>query len=237
MICVHGAGDGRLGQRGFDSGEAYPPFYHQRAFVTSAYTRGQSALEFFLVELDRTVNRRNSICTRFETMDKDLNGLFLELLVVLEKMLHFFEHVRIDVSEIIDVVEADIFYRHRNHFVVGLRVIGHFHEPDGAHRHQYARWDRIGRQQNHIERIAVVPECLWCKAVFERIRGGGKIHSVELDEAGLFVDLVLIVRAFRDLDDDIEFLGRIFAEWYVVPEVHGERFSVNVEALQRERHH
>ena len=122
------------------------------------------------------------------------------------------------------MVEADVFGRHRDDFVVRFAAINHLHEADRSHRDEDAGGNRVGREHDDVERIAVFPKRLRREAVVARIRGSGEIDTVELDEARLFVDLVLVVRAFRYLNDDVEFLRGVLAEGGIVPQIHKNSF-------------
>src|SRR3989344_4948274 len=123
--------------------------------------------EFFAVEVYRTLDCRNSRFAAFESSDRNLDGLLLEGFVVLEKVLHLFERVLVDVCD--------------------------------------------------VERVAVFPKRLRSESVIKRIRRGGKIDAVELDETRLFVYLVFVVRTTRYLNNSIECFGSILTQRYVVP--------------------
>src|SRR3989344_4880413 len=160
--------------------------------------------EFFAVEVYRTLDCRDSRFAAFESSDRNLDGFLLECLVVLKKMLHFLEGMRVDVREVMHFIEADILRRHREDFVVGFAAVNHLHETDGPHRDEDSRGDGISREHHHVECVAVFPECLRSESVIKRICCGGKIDAVELDETRLFVYLVFVVRAARYLNNSIE---------------------------------
>src|SRR3989344_4697045 len=173
--------------------------------------------EFFAVEVYRTLDCRNSRFAAFESSDRNLDGLLLEGFVVLEKVLHLFERVLVDVCEVVHFIKADILGRHREDFVVGFAAVNHLHESDGTHRDENSRGDRIGREYDDVERVAVFPKRLRSESVIKRIRRGGKIDAVELDETRLFVYLVFVVRTTRYLNNSIECFGSILTQRYVVP--------------------
>src|SRR3989344_4214121 len=79
--------------------------------------------EFFAVEVYRTLDCRDSRFAAFESSDRNLDGFLLEGFVVLEKVLHFLEGMRVDVREVMHLIEADILRRHREDFVVGFAAV------------------------------------------------------------------------------------------------------------------
>jgi hypothetical protein len=63
---------------------------------------------------------------------------------------------------------------------------------------QRHRVDRIGTQDQHVERIAIVGQRLRDEAVIGGIENGGMEHAVELQQAGLLVEFVLVGAAQRN---------------------------------------
>ena len=120
-------------------------------------------------------------------------ALFFQCLIVLEEMLHLFERVRIHVGDVFYMVKTYVFGGYADNLVVGFTVVDHFHKTYGSYGNENTGWDRIGRKHDDIERIAVVPECFRGKSIVEWIGRSGKVDTVELDEAGLYVDFVFVV--------------------------------------------
>ena len=81
--------------------------------------------------------------------------------------------------------------------------------------------DRLLAEHQRIERVAIVAEGPRDEAVVGRIVDGAVQHAIETQQAGLLVQLVLVLAALRNFDDDRErALDRAFVEIAVMPWVH-----------------
>ena len=149
--------------------------------------------KLLFVRFYRLIHGGERVGAAFEAVDGDDDGRLFERLVVLEEVFHFFERVRVDVLDVFDMVEADVFGRHADYFIVGFSAVGHEHDADGTHRDEDAGGYWVGGEHDDVERIAVIPERLRCETVVKGVGRGREIDAVELDEARIFVDLVLIV--------------------------------------------
>ena len=95
-------------------------------------------------------------------------------------------------------------HAHRDDLVVDALLVAHPHHADGARLDDRQRVDRLLAEHQRIERVAVVAERARDEAVVGRIVHGAVEHAIESQEAGLLVQLVLVLASLRDLDDDGE---------------------------------
>ena len=66
----------------------------------------------------------------------------------------------------------------------------------------------LADEDEGVERIAVLGQRALDEAVVRRVRHGGEQTPVEDDRAELLVELVLVARPGRDLDEDHDVHGR-----------------------------
>jgi hypothetical protein len=65
----------------------------------------------------------------------------------------------------------------------------------------------LRQQQEGVDGVAVLGQCLGDEAVVAGIAGGGEEHPVEPDPAELLVVLVLVPGPLGDLDDHVDLHG------------------------------
>ena len=135
-----------------------------------------------------------------------LDGLALELLVVLEEPPQHRQPVRRHLGRFAVAVELGSSRRDGDDLVVLLARVDHRHQADRAGVDERERDDRLLAQHQHVERVVVLGERLRDEAVVGRVVDGGVEDAVELEQAGLLVELVLDAGAERDLDDRVELL-------------------------------
>src|SRR3989344_3101862 len=174
----------------------------------SAHSCRKCTLFFLFVHLARSFERRFRLYLTFEAVDDALGGLALQLLIGLEEVLDLLQRMPIDVREVLDALPAPIFDWHADYLVIVLARIDHFHQRDGANSNEYAWRDREGGEHEHIDGVTIVPESLGDEAILDRIRRRRVVRPVKLDEPGLLINLVFVLRALRYLDDDVHLLFR-----------------------------
>ena len=81
-------------------------------------------------------------------------------------------------------------------------LVAHPHHADGARLDDRQRMHRLLPEHQRVERIAVVAERARDEAVVGGIVHGAVQHAVEPQQAGLLVQLVLVLAALRNFDDD-----------------------------------
>src|SRR5215207_9417416 len=143
--------------------------------------------------------------------------LAFQHLVVLEEPLELSQPVLrqlavMFVGSVLRVVEVDADY-----LLVALAFVDHVHHPDRARPEQAKGLDRFLHQDKHVERIVVVPQSPWDKAVVGRVDHGRVQDTVDLQQPRLLVELVLDPGAFGDLDQSCELLRGFVTDRYVVP--------------------
>jgi hypothetical protein len=162
--------------------------------------------ELRLVELDGFLHCFERLLLTIDAFDLHRSRLTLECLVGLEEVLVLLDAVLVEVGEILHIFPAFVIDRNRDDFVVALAIVNHVDDGDRACGDEDAWRKGIGGEEDDVERVVVVPERL--------------VGTIELDEAGRLIDLVLIVGAFRDLNDDVDLIRSVFSNRNVVPQVH-----------------
>ena len=89
------------------------------------------------------------------------------------------------------------------------------------------------RHHQHVERVAVVVVGLGDEAVVARVVHWRVKHAIELEGAGLLMVLVLVARAFGDLDDDMQHVGHAGAGFQIMPQIHCCDLSASTMATNR----
>ena len=141
----------------------------------------------------------------------------LEFFVCLEEMLVLFEIVFVEVGEVLYIIPTLVTGRNRKYLHVTLTVIYHIEDRNRTDRDQYARVEGKRSKYHHIQRVVVFPVGLWRKAVIEWIWCRTVICPIKCYEAGILMDLIFIVRPFRDLDYRIDDVGSLLADRNFMP--------------------
>src|SRR3989344_5518212 len=165
----------------------------------------------------------------FKVADDDL--FLLDLLIGCEKMRYFLQHMLIRILDILHVGIARVAGGDRDNFFIRLAAVRHVHDADWASRGEDAGHERVRGEQDNVKRVAVVPERLRHEAVVKGIVLRAVHDSVELDDARLLINLILIVRALRDLNDDVHLFLR--ARVNVVQQIHIRSLYYSSFALSR----
>ena len=100
--------------------------------------------------------------------------------------------------------------------VVDPLVVAHAHDADGVGPQQHAGGHLLAQHQ-HVERVVVVAVGARHKAVVGRVVYRAVQHAIDAQQARCLVQLVLHLRAHRDLDEDGEPGFRIVRQAHVVP--------------------
>ena len=107
--------------------------------------------------------------------------------------------------DVVDVAHAHprrILERNADHLLVEALLVGHVEDADDAHADPAAGERRLADENERVERVAVLPHRSLDEAVVGRIAHRREEPSVEDDPPELLVQLVLVPRARRDLDED-----------------------------------
>src|SRR5579884_3952066 len=88
--------------------------------------------------------------------------------------------------------------------VVAALLVGHPEHADRAAQDQAAGEGRLLKQDQGVQRVAVLAERVLDVAVVRGVTRRGEQHPVQPYAAGLVVYLVLVPLALRDLDQDVE---------------------------------
>jgi hypothetical protein len=121
-----------------------------------------------------------------------------------EEVLDRLELERRDVGQVLDVVPSTVARRHTQHLVVATRLVGHLEHGDRPCLDDAPGEHRLGQQHQRVQRVAVLAERVLDEPVVGRIAKGRVEVAIQLDPAGVVVDLVLVARALRDLDDNVK---------------------------------
>ncbi len=124
-------------------------------------------------------------------------------------MLDFLDGVLVHISEIVSLFPAWIIFGDRDHFVIALATVDHVHDGNRSRLNQNTRMEWVGREEYHIECIAIFPEGLRDKSVVKRIVLSALHCSVELDETTFLVDFIFVLGTFGDFDNNIDHFWEI----------------------------
>ena len=166
------------------------------------------------------------------SMSSTIDLLLLEDLVILEEAPDLAQHVLRQLALVGVVGERGIADADRDDLVVDALLVAHPHHPDGAGFDDRQRMHRLLPQHQRVERIAVIAERARDEAVIGRIVDGAVEHAIEPQQARLLVELVLVLAAVRDFDDDRKRgLDQGVVDIAVVPgmhasSVHGQSFRI-----------
>ena len=122
---------------------------------------------------------------------------------MLEEVLDLLAGVLGHVVEVLDVRPARVLRLHADHLGVDAGVIRHVEDGDRANRDGHAGERRVVEQHERVDGVAVEAEGVLEEAVVGRVDEAREEHPVEAHATRLVIDLVLVARTLRDLDDDV----------------------------------
>jgi hypothetical protein len=145
----------------------------------------------------------------------------LEHLVVLEEPANLAQDVRRQLRLVGEVGERRIAHADGDDLVVDSLFVAHPHHADGAGLDDGQRIHRLLAEHQRIERVPVVAVGARDEAVVGRIVHGAVEDAIQPQEAGLLVQLVLVLAALLNLDDDGKgVLDERVVDVTVMPRVH-----------------
>ena len=95
-----------------------------------------------------------------------------------------------------------ILERHADDLLVRPLLVRHVEDPDDPHADAAAGERRLADEDERVQGVAVASERPFDEAVVRRVRHGGEEPAVEHDRPELLVELVLVPRPGRHLDED-----------------------------------
>src|SRR6185436_4223740 len=134
----------------------------------------------------------------------DLDDLPLRRLVDGEEVRDLVAQAHGEVVEALDVAPVRVRERDAEDLVVLRVLVAHAEQRDRLDLDEAAGERRLGDDDHRVERIAVGRQRVAEEAVVGRVAERLEQEPVELDRAQLVVPLVLVRRALRDLDNDVE---------------------------------
>ena len=135
-------------------------------------------------------------------------------------MNHLVKHVFRQLGNIRIAVISRIADRNRDDFIVGRAVVEHRNNPNRIALHKRHRLDLLGAEYQHIQRVVVERVSARNKAVIRRVVGGSMQHAVEMEHAGLFVELIFHFAALADFNDGVKRRAGDARRVDVMPNVH-----------------
>src|SRR5699024_11831137 len=91
------------------------------------------------------------------------------------------------------------------HLVVTAGLVIHLEHADGADVDEHTGEQRLGKEHEHVERVTVVSEGVLDEAVIGGVLHRGVEVAIELDSAGLSIDLVIVACLWMELDSGLLF--------------------------------
>ena len=137
-----------------------------------------------------------------------LDGLVLERLVGLEEVLDLDEPVRPDLLEPLDVLLVGVAEGDAQDLEVEALLVAHLEAADRARPDVAAGEGRLVDDQEGVGVVAVAGARALDEAVVEVVEDRAREHAIEPVDAGLLVELVLVARPARDLDHDLDDVGK-----------------------------
>ena len=128
--------------------------------------------------------------------------LLLQILVDLEEVLDLVAKLWRDVVDVVDAHPGRVAKRHEDDLLVAALLVGHVEDADDARADAATGEGRLADEDERVERVAVLTERTFDEAVVRGIAHRGEEPPVEDDVAGRRIDLVLVARAHRHLDED-----------------------------------
>ena len=119
---------------------------------------------------------------------------------------HFFHDVFRQFADVFVAVEGRVTVRQGNDFFVFFAAVFHHDDADRETACHRERHQCFGTQNQHVQRIVVVGQCLWNETVVGRIVGGGIENTIHQQHAGFLVEFVFDLAALRNFDDAVKVL-------------------------------
>src|SRR3954447_4863862 len=129
-------------------------------------------------------------------------------LVDLEEMLDLVDQLRREIGEILHVVPPRLLRWNAQDLGVFAGFVAHVQDTDRSRGDPHAREDRIFQQHQGVEGVTVAGERFRNVPIVGRIGGCGEQSAVQVDAAGLLIDLVLVAAAARYLDHHVDAVVR-----------------------------
>ena len=123
----------------------------------------------------------------------------------------------------------DFIHWHGEHFGVATGFIDHLEHTNRAASHNHTRDQRKRRDDQHVNRIAIVGDGVGHITVVTRVMHGRAHKAIHENRAGFFVDFVFDrISVHRDFDNDIEIVRQVAPTRYFI-EAHGcSRFFLQI---------
>src|SRR5512138_2599589 len=135
---------------------------------------------------------------------EDFRLLAFEILVDRKEVLDLTEEVRRSIAQPVIAVIQRVVYGYGQDLLVHALLIAHPEYADRPHDDETAGERRHRHHYENIEWVTIVSERAREEAVIARIVDRTVQQPVELEEAGVLVQLVLVAAPARDLDDRIQ---------------------------------
>ena len=112
--------------------------------------------------------------------------------------------------------DARVRRRDAQQLVVAAGLVRHPEHADRTALDEAAREGRLVKDDQRVQRVAVLAEGVLDEAVVGRVGGRGEESTVQTDPTGLVVHLVLVPRTLRDLDRDVELHRWLLHDQHIV---------------------
>ena len=117
-----------------------------------------------------------------------------------------------EVGQFADAMIARVMNDAGENFFVRAFFVAHHQDAERAAVDQTTRKRRMGADHEDVERVAVRAHRPGNPAVVEGVEERRVERTVQLEDAQFRIELVLVRRAARNLDDRIDLLGRVRAD-------------------------
>ncbi len=139
----------------------------------------------------------------------DIDRLVLERLVRVEEVLDLDEAMGADLLEPLDVLLVGVADRDAQDLEVEALLVAHLEAADRARPDMAAGEGGLVDDQQGVGVVAVTGAGALDEPVIEVVEDGAAQHPVQAVDADLFVELVLVARPARDLDDDLDHVRKL----------------------------